>query len=134
MKRFLLCLLLTLFAHGLSAQNSIDALVERYYSTDGSTFTSAVERDPATRRVIKMVKVLKVGTTKAQEFKRAFTQEARKTSSSTTQDGERYTIALTVAGADRRTVYLLQTRVRPAPAQITIVTQFDKPASSQQQP
>ena len=42
------------------AQNSIDRQVERYSAIGQSRFTSAVERDPRTRRVQKVVKVLEL--------------------------------------------------------------------------
>ena len=41
----------------LRAQNSIDRMVEEYSAIGGSKFTSAVERDPNTRRVKKATRV-----------------------------------------------------------------------------
>ena len=37
----------------LSAQNAIDKAVDEYSSIGKSTFTSAVERDPQTRKVLR---------------------------------------------------------------------------------
>ena len=48
----------------LRAQNSIDRMVEEYSAIGGSKFTSAVERDPNTSRVKKVVKRLVVNVSK----------------------------------------------------------------------
>ena len=52
----------------LRAQNSIDRMVEEYSAIGGSKFTSAVERDPNTSRVKKVVKRLVVNGVNAQRF------------------------------------------------------------------
>ena len=57
--KVLLCMLGMLFTTlAISAQNSIDKAVDEYSSIGKSTFTSAVERDPKTRKVLKVVKIL----------------------------------------------------------------------------
>ena len=55
------CILLYLagMAFPAMAQNSIDRMVKQHSTTGKSTFTSAVERDPATRKVVKVVNILK---------------------------------------------------------------------------
>ncbi len=55
------CILLFLAGMALPAmaQNSIDRMVKQHSTTGKSTFTSAVERDPATRKVVKVVNILK---------------------------------------------------------------------------
>ena len=68
------------------AQNSIDRQVERYSAIGQSRFTSAVERDPRTRRVQKVVKVLElydkgvkalIDAFKAESSNGDFTEKAR---------------------------------------------------------
>ena len=58
LKMFLCTLALLFTSLGLFAQNAIDKAVDEYSSIGNSKFTSAVERDPQTRKVLKVVKVL----------------------------------------------------------------------------
>ena len=44
----------------VAAQNRIDEMIENYSSRGTSRFTSAVERDPKTRKVLKVVNVLEL--------------------------------------------------------------------------
>lgn len=71
---FIVCLLSTLAA---KAQNSIDNLVERYSSSGGSSFTTAVKRNPQTQKVVKVVKTLETDNGEGNTFYRAFKREAR---------------------------------------------------------
>ncbi|NPD92011.1 DUF5024 domain-containing protein [Xylanibacter muris] len=53
-------------------QNKLDEMVEQYSITGPSTFTSAVERDPKTRKVIKVVKKLSISDRDIPKFRNAF--------------------------------------------------------------
>jgi len=72
------------------AQNSIDELFESYKSVGNSKFTSAVERDPNTHEVVKVVKMIESDVIvkmiesdviSVKSFKKAFEQEAIKATS-----------------------------------------------------
>lgn len=63
------------------AQNSIDELFESYKSVGNSKFTSAVERDPNTHEVVKVVKMIESDVISVKSFKKAFEQEAVKATS-----------------------------------------------------
>ena len=53
-------LLLVVAAACAVAQNSIDRMMDNYSSRGTSRFTSAVEREPKTRKVLKVVNVLEL--------------------------------------------------------------------------
>lgn len=59
----------------MTAQNKIDALVETCSSTGNTSFTSVVERDPATRKVKKVVKMLSITNNDVPKFRSAFESE-----------------------------------------------------------
>ena len=59
----------------VQAQNSIDKMVENFSTAGSSSFTSVVERDPATRKVNKVVKVLTVEGYQSKKFHTAFMKE-----------------------------------------------------------
>lgn len=63
------------------AQNSIDELFESYKSVGNSKFTSAVERDPNTHEVVKVVKMIESDVISVKSFKKAFEQESVKATS-----------------------------------------------------
>ena len=58
------------------AQNEIDRLVEEFSTVGWSNFTSAVERDPKTHRIIKTVKTLETSGNNIGALKNAFENEA----------------------------------------------------------
>ncbi len=53
---FIIISLLLCNSAAMTAQNKIDALVETCSAVGNTSFTSVVERDPATRKVKKVVK------------------------------------------------------------------------------
>ncbi|MCR4764581.1 MAG: DUF5024 domain-containing protein, partial [Bacteroidaceae bacterium] len=74
----LFCTLIMLITTlSISAQNAIDKAVDEYSSIGKSTFTSAVERDPQTRKVLKVVKVLKPTDTTINRLRRASLEEQK---------------------------------------------------------
>ena len=64
--------LLAGIAAGAAAQNVIDWMVDDFSSRGSSRFTSAVERDPRTRNVRKVVNVLEVENADVGKFISAF--------------------------------------------------------------
>ena len=73
MKKLMYTLLfMTGFSLAGQAQNSIDRLVEKHSTTGESVFTSAIEREPASQKVIKVVKTLKSNNMNADPFIEAF--------------------------------------------------------------
>lgn len=76
-KRCISLIITLMTAVCLWGQNSIDRLVEDYSTSGNSTFTSVVQRDPKTKRVIKMVKNLKTGMPNAGKLIHVFQQEIK---------------------------------------------------------
>ena len=58
------------------AQNRIDAMVEKYSMAGNTRFISAIERDPATRKVKKVVRKLNFPYNNVKAFKEAFEKES----------------------------------------------------------
>ncbi|MBQ8047771.1 MAG: DUF5024 domain-containing protein [Prevotella sp.] len=61
-----------------TAQNKIDKLVDQFNTVGSASYTSVVERNPKTREVQKVVKVLKIGGEQARQLRQAFSEEGRK--------------------------------------------------------
>ena len=93
----------------MSAQNEIDRMVENYSSTGRSTFTSAVERNPRTRKIVKVVKVLSTSDPGARRFVSVFRRLARSGSSTETRKNGRLTMTLATSSARSNRIYMLQT-------------------------
>ena len=94
------------------AQNSIDKMVESYSTIGKSTFTSAVDRDKATRKVNKVVNVLEISTGDVNKFIEAFEAEKSKcTSYKKTEDADNRTVILTMEDIKSNRIYILQYRV-----------------------
>ncbi len=114
MKRsvILVALVLTPFlATGAVAQQRIDALVDRFSVVGHVTFTSTLDRDPATRRVKSIVRSLEVNNqpTLVDQMKKAFDADARSAQRADKQykDGV-LTQWLTFEDRSRNSVYRLQ--------------------------
>ena len=58
MKQLFIWIWLLLLSATVQAQNSIDELVENFSTVGSSSYTSAIERDPQTHQVMKVVKTL----------------------------------------------------------------------------
>ena len=99
MKKLLLTLLfITGFSLAGQAQNSIDRLVEKHSPTGESVFTSAIEREPASQKVIKVVKMLRSKHMNASPFIAAFENESRHANSKLTHSKDKTTLVLTTSG------------------------------------
>ena len=105
----LICTLALLIAPlALSAQNAIDKAVDEYSSIGKSSFTSAVERDPNTRKVLKVVKVLQPTDITINRLRRAFLEEQKNGQFSLVTNEDEETITLTVESSKENRVYMMQ--------------------------
>lgn len=102
---FIVCLLTTL---STKAQNSIDNLVERYSSSGGSSFTTAVKRNPQTQKVVKVVKTLETDNGEGNTFYRAFKREARTGSWTDKVANNEHTTLLVVEKPQQIRIYMLK--------------------------
>ena len=90
------------------AQNEIDRVVDQFSTIGSSTFTSAVERDPHTRRVIKTVKVLETSYgPNVSKLKNAFEKEANTGNFSTKKEDNETKMILTVQTERTNRIYML---------------------------
>lgn len=116
------------------AQNSIDRMVKKYSSAGQSIFTSAVERDPSTRAVIKVVNTLKSKNMNVYPFKQAFEKEAQTADSQLTVSKDKTTLILTTESQGHPRIYML--RYDPEnhmDVEVTIIVNFKKqPKNSKQ--
>lgn len=107
--KILICTLALLIAPlALSAQNAIDKAVDEYSSIGNSTFTSAVERDPNTRNVLKVVKVLQPTDITINKLRKAFLNEQKNGQFSLVTNEEEETMTLTVESSKENHVYMMQ--------------------------
>lgn len=107
--KVLLCMLGMLFTTlAISAQNSIDKAVDEYSSIGKSTFTSAVERDPKTRKVLKVVKILQPTDMSINKLRKAFLQEQENGQFSIMVNDEEETMTLTVENEKENRVYMMK--------------------------
>lgn len=126
MKKYIITLAICLLAIlPIKAQNSIDNLVERYSSTGGSSFTTAVKRNPRTRKVEKVVKTLEVEYGQGNTFYRAFKQEAHTESWTDKASNNEFTTLLVVNKPQQVRIYMLKryNRNYDGKAKVTIIVQ-----------
>lgn len=102
-----LCLFL-LMGIAAQAQNSIDELVDNISTLGSSKFTSVVERDPKTKRINKVVKVLQVPGIQVGKLRKAFLKEKDSGNFSHTKDNREETMTLTVESSERVRIYMLR--------------------------
>lgn len=126
-KIFYILLLFSGIALPARTQNSIDRMVKQHTSTGQSTFTSAVERDPSTRKVIKVVNMLKSKNMDATPFKQAFEKEAQTADSQLTVSKDRTTLILTTESQEDSRIYMLKYDPDDIMAvEVTIIINFKK--------
>ena len=126
--KMLICTLALLFTSlGLSAQNAIDKAVDEYSSIGNSKFTSAVERDPQTRKVLKVVKVLQPTNITINKLRRAFLEEQKNGQFSLVTNEEEETMTLTIEDSKENRVYMMQYMHRGASftnGKVTIIIKY----------
>lgn len=92
----------------VAAQNRIDEMIENYSSHGSSRFTSAVERDPKTRKVLKVVNVLELNHMGINEFINAFISESKKGNFTEKRTEGSLTLMLTVRGERQNRIYMMR--------------------------
>ena len=110
------------------AQNRIDQMVDNFSALGSSKFTSVVERNPATGRIQKVVKVLEVTGPKAASFRQEFMKEKDSGSFSQQQEGEVQTLTLSCESRKQVRLYMLRTTGRTVvnTAKVTIIVKIKK--------
>ena len=109
LRHFIITLLLCLItATAATAQNKIDKQMEQISTVGSATFTSAVERDPATRQVLKVVKVLKISGNAANKLYRAFMDERDSGSFTEQKTEQEQTLTLTCETNTQVRIYMLR--------------------------
>lgn len=124
----LFCTLIMLITTlSISAQNAIDKAVDEYSSIGKSTFTSAVERDPQTRKVLKVVKVLQPTDITINKLRKAFLNEQENGQFSIMSNEQEETMTLTVENPKENRVYMMQYTNRGvsfANGKVTIIIRY----------
>lgn len=124
----LFCTLIMLITTlSISAQNAIDKAVDEYSSIGKSTFTSAVERDPQTRKVLKVVKVLQPTDITINKLRKAFLNEQENGQFSIMSNEQVETMTLTVENPKENRVYMMQYTNRGASfanGKVTIIIRY----------
>lgn len=108
LRTMITALLLAVALMPAAAQNSIDRMMENYSSRGSSRYTSAVERDPATRQVKRVVNVLELHYFGIDEFISAFRREAQTGNFTEKRDEDGLTLMLTVRGTRQNRIYMLR--------------------------
>lgn len=128
MKRLILItMFLGILALGAQAQNKIDKLVDTYSTLGSSVFTTAVKRDPQTRAVKKVVKVLQVQHPKAETLVSTFRDVARQNPETTEQQANgTTTLVMAEQQPNQVRIYMLeyQKRTVVSSAKVTIICSF----------
>ena len=90
------------------AQNKIDDLVNHFSSYTTSKYTSAVERNPKTREVVKVVKILEMNYCDATPFVNAFKRDTSSGELSESRSGNDLVMTRTVQGKKQNRIYMLK--------------------------
>lgn len=101
-------LLLVAAMMNVAAQNRIDDMMDNYSSRGTSKYTSAVERDPKTRKVQKVVNVIELNHMGIDEFINAFRRESKSGNFTEKRDEEGLTLMLTVRGGRQNRIYMIR--------------------------
>lgn len=101
-------LLLVVAMMNVAAQNRIDEMMDNYSSSGTSKYTSAVERDPKTRKVLKVVNVIELNHRGIDEFINAFRRESKSGNFTEKRDEEGLTLMLTVRGERQNRIYMMR--------------------------
>ena len=118
----------------VAAQNRIDEMIENYSSRGTSRFTSAVERDPKTRKVLKVVNVLELNHIGISEFINAFGQDSKSGNFTEKYTEDELTLMLTVRGERQNRIYMMncsgaynrmQRNTRYSKAKITVIIKYE---------
>lgn len=108
MKALLAAVFLTLATLHVAAQNRIDDLVDNISNLGQSHFTSVVKRDPATHKVVKVVKVLVPSQHSLPSLVNAFRSEKDTGDYTEKAENGRITLLLVVSGQKANRIYMLE--------------------------
>lgn len=90
--------LLAMVVSTARAQSKIDDLVDHFSTSTTSKYTSAVERNPKTREVVKVVKILEMNYCDATPFVNAFKKDTSNGELSETRSGNDLVMTRTMQG------------------------------------
>lgn len=108
MKAVLLAVFLAAAVPQATAQNRIDREVDELSTLGSCHLTSVVKRDPVTRKVVKVVKVLQPSYGTLPHLMKAFKEEAASGDYSEDYKNGRATLLLTVKGRHANRIYMLE--------------------------
>ncbi len=117
-------MLAVLFSLHAGAQNAVDRMVEDFATVGEARFTSAIERNPQTREVVKVVKTLRLGEVNHHKLRNGFLQEAKNHDSNTTVANGRNTVIFSEGTRQSARVYML--KYNDDYAEVTIIVNFKK--------
>ncbi len=123
MKHYILLLsALLCLSHPSLAQNKIDQLVEKFSTIGHGTFTSAVERDPKTRKVKRVVKVLETRGDVISSLKSAFEKLRNESGYERTVTSDNTSISFWTESERQHRIYFLNSTGRYYPSgKVTII-------------
>lgn len=133
-KTIIMALLLVISTMNAMAQHRIDDMMDNYSSRGTSRYTSAVERDPRTRKVLKVVNVLELNHIGISEFINAFRQDSKNGNFTEKYTEDELTLMLTVRGERQNRIYMMncsgaynrmQRNTRYSKAKITVIIKYE---------
>ncbi|MBO5182082.1 MAG: DUF5024 domain-containing protein [Paraprevotella sp.] len=125
MRKLFMILCLSGWGMAAWAQNSIDRLVEEYSTVGNSKFTSVVERNPQTKKVVQVVKSLKSDNGDASELRKAFEQESQSIRTVQVQTKEMNVQVLCAESEKETRVYMLKHNPRYKKGyEVTIIIKY----------
>ena len=104
----LLVVVLAMMTSIASAQSKIDDLVDRYSTSTTSKYTSAVERNPKTREVVKVVKILEMNYCNVATFVNAFKNDDSNSDLSESRSNNDLVMTRTMRGKKQNRIYMLK--------------------------
>ncbi len=120
-RKYVLILLMLLVSVVATAQNSIDRMVEQFSTVGGSSFVTAVKRNPKTRKVEKVVKRLTTSGPQGRKFVNTFKEEAARQKDVVTSSADGYTtVIVTVACAKQNRIYTLRYKGEGYNGEVTV--------------
>lgn len=108
MKQMVIIIMTAMFSMNAMAQNAVDRMVEEFSSVGQARFTSAIERNPQTREVVKVVKTLRVGSPNDRTLRRGFLNESKHHDSTTSVNNGHKSVIFSEETNDAARVYMLK--------------------------
>ena len=124
MRQIVMIFLTAMLSLNVMAQNAVDRMVEEFSSVGQARFTSAIERNPQTREVVKVVKTLRLESPSDRKLRNGFLQEAKNHDSNTTVANGRNTVIFSEETRQSARVYML--KYNDDHAEATIIVNFKK--------